>query len=445
MKTILCRLYVLLVFMLTVPAGLQSLRAQQNDHTGDADYYTEGRMSYEDRNYYPRIKSVQLYREGWVLSWPLINLNSAEKLVLSFDDLEGDVKNYRYTLIHCDAAWRKSPLLQQEYLSGFFEEDITDYKFSFNTLQRYTHYSLTFPTETMLPTLSGNYILSVYPDGKPEEPVLTRRFMIAEQRLGISGSVNRPVVSEYRNYRQEIDFVIDKSGYRIANPYRDLRVVVMQNSRWDNAITTLKPLYVKGDLLDYNYEEENVFNGGNEYRWFDIKSLGFISEYIERVYRDSAGFHVLLKPAQRKTFRVYISEKDINGRMFIKSDDNIIDSDIEAEYVYVHFSLAYDAPLAGGGVYIHGALSGWQFRPEAMMTYNYSLKAYEAVLYLKQGYYNYQYVYLENGSSRGDESLLEGTHYETENDYTILVYCRDEGSVFDKLIAVEFLNTYQRQ
>jgi len=430
--------------------GLQTQAQKKNRKTKDtiqtvsADYFTDNYLRAEDYIYKPNIRTVLFYREGFVLTSPIINLNAGEKLVLKFDDLDGDLKKMRYTFMHCDADWTVSDLKPNEYLNGFYEDDITDVKYSFNTLQKYTHYSLTIPGENMQPVLSGNYILKVYMEDEPDNVILTRRFMIVDPKVTINAIVNKPTIVEYRNYKQEIDFSIDKTGYTVNNPYQDLKVIVQQNGRWDNAIRSLKPLYIKGDILDYNYEEENVFSGGNVFRYFDIKAMNFYTEYIAKIIKDSIGYEVYLDPEQRKTFKVFISQKDIKGRKFIKSDDNANDSDIESEYVYVHFFLKYEMPLQNGSVYILGGLTDWNYTKEAKMSYNYDWKGYEARLYLKQGYYNYQYVFLENGKQVGDETLIEGSHYETDNEYTIYVYHREQGENYDVLIGLKQFNTFSK-
>ncbi|HNZ42057.1 MAG: DUF5103 domain-containing protein [Bacteroidales bacterium] len=425
-------------------AQKKNRQAKDSIKQNTPDYFSDNYLRAEDYIYKPNIRTVLFYREGFVLTSPIINLDQGEKLVLKFDDLDGDLKRMRYTFIHCDAYWNPSDLMPNEYLRGFYEDDITDVKYSFNTLQKYTHYSLTIPTDVMQPVLSGNYLLKVYMEDEPENVVLTRRFMIVDSKVNITAIVNKPTVVEYRNYKQEVDFSIDKTGYTINNPYQDLKVIVQQNGRWDNAIRNLKPLYIKGEILDYNYEEENVFPGGNVFRYFDIKSTNAYTEYIAHQVKDSIGYEVFLKEEQRKTFKVFVSQKDIKGRQFIKSDDNITDSDIESEYVYVHFFLKYDAPLQDGAIYILGGLTDWSYSKEAKMEYNYEWKGYTATLYLKQGYYNYQYVFLENGKQVGDETLIEGSHYETDNEYTIYVYSRELGENYDVLIGLKQFNTFSK-
>jgi len=434
------------LMLISLPSWAQKKNRQAKDTIKPvaADYFTYNYLRAEDYVYKPSIKTVLFYREGFVLTSPIINLNQGEKLVLKFDDLDGGLKRMRYTFIHCDAYWTPSDLMPNEYLRGFYEDDITDVKYSYNTLQKYTHYSLTIPTDVMQPVLPGNYLLKVYMEDDPENIVLTRRFMIVDAKVGINAIVNKPTVVEYRNYKQEVDFSIDKTGYSVNNPYQDLKVIVQQNGRWDNAIRNLKPLYIKGDILDYNYEEENVFSGGNVFRYFDIKSTNAYTEYIAHQVKDSIGYEVFLKEEQRKTFKVFVSQKDIKGRQFIKSDDNITDSDIESEYMYVHFFLKYEAPLLDGGVYIMGGLTDWSYSKEAKMDYNYEWKGYTATLYLKQGYYNYQYVFLENGKQVGDETLIEGSHYETDNEYTIYVYSRELGENYDVLVGVKQFNTFSK-
>lgn len=433
------------------PAGIpcdttkKNKKNKENTNTTEDDYYKKNFLRYEDYTYRDNVKTILFYKEGFELSPPLIQSGSDEKLLLSFDDLGDEIKTYKFTIIHCDANWKPSDMLQMDYIDGFGDDYINTYSSSFNTLQKYYHYELSFPTENLKPTKSGNYLLKVFENEDTEENlVLTRRFMIFDNMVDVTGEVKRATSIEDRNYKQEVDFFISYPSYSIPNPYTDLKVVVQQNGRWDNAISDLKPKYIKDKVLDYDYQDENVFNGGNEFRHFDTKSLQFISDRVKKIVSDSIGYEVYLLPDERRSYTVYSSNIDINGMKFIKTDDAIKNADIEGEYAYVHFILPYYEQISEGNIYIFGALTDWQYKKEAIMKYDKSLEAYVGSLYLKQGYYNYEYVFLKNNEKVGDETYIEGNHYDTENDYTIYVYNQEQGTTYDKLIAVKKLNSLRQ-
>lgn len=402
-------------------------------------YFDENFLRYDNHIYKPNIKTVLFHRKGWEMSRPLIEMGSNSRLKLSFDDLDGGFKNYEYTIIHCNSDWQPSPINQQEYIDGFTSDFITEYKTSINTLQKYTHYTLTFPGNNVRPRLSGNYILKVYLDS-PDNVVLTQRFKIFEQKVTIEGRVRQATVIEDRDYRQEVVFKIQHPEYRILNPYQNLKVVLQQNERTDNKIKNLQPSLVRNNELLYEYEMGNVFDGNNEFRAFDIKNLQLAMEGVERIQLRDGQYYVFLTTDQRRSYRRYRQRPDINGRRLINRE-GARDSSTEAEYAHVHFTLAYPAPLIHGHVYIMGALTNWGFTEEAKMIYNYKTKAYEKSLYIKQGYYNYTYAFLENGKDAADLGFIEGTHSQTENDYAIFVYYKEPNIFYDKLVGVKFLNT----
>lgn len=409
------------------------------DTTTD-DYYGNNAIRYDDYIYKSTIKTVQLHDESFELSQPILNLNSEEKLKLSFDDLDADLKNYSYTIILCNFNWEPSDLVAAEYIDGFAENTINDYRYSFNTLQNYTHYNAVFPNTTTRITKSGNYILKVFLDGNPDNIAITKRFMVYQNKLVINSKVTPASIISDRNFKQEIDFTINHTGHTITNPFADLNVVVTQNSRWDNAKTTLKPLFVKDAELVYDFDEDNVFTGDNEFRYFDIKSIRYQSDRIANVKTDSAGNQVTLLPDEKRTFKRYYTYSDINGKFLIKIQEGN-SSEVEADYCYVHFFLQYDAVLTDGNLYVFGAFNGWKCNQENLMHYNEKRFGYECALYLKQGYYNYEYAFLKDGVTAADNTLIEGMHYETENDYTIYVYHRQQGTFYDQLIAVKRLNS----
>ncbi len=389
--------------------------------------------------YNPSIKTVLFHREGWDMSPPVLKFDSDEQLRLSFDDLDVNTKEFTFTIVHCDAGWKPSAIRQDEYIDGYYEDYIRDYSFSVSTILPYIHYDLLFPTEDLKPKIPGNYILKVYLDN-PDSCQFTRRFMVVDQKVTVTGRVHQASQLEEKNYKQEVDFSFKTNGYRIINPYTDLKVTIIQNGRWDNAITNLQPKMVIGDKYDYDYDKENVFNGGNEFRAFDTKSLRYNSENIAKIDYTAEGYQVYLLPDVRRTFQVYKTIKDIDGQMKIKTDDQP-DSETEAEYVYVHFTLPYPAPMMDGDIFIIGQLTDWRFSDGSKMDYNFKKKSYEKTLLLKQGYYNYQYALRYHGQQAGDASFIEGNHMETENAYTLFIYNRDFGKEYDVLIGVDYLSS----
>jgi len=415
-----------------------NLRAQTTE------YFDDAFLRYEDYVYKKNIHTVLLHRDDWEFSEPVIKLGSSEKLKLSFDDFDSDSKTYRFTIIHCDAAWQPtSSMLQSEYISGFFDDPITDYTYSKNTIQRYVHYELLFPTENMKPTKSGNYLLKVFLDYDPHDLVLTRRFMVMDNRVNIIPDIHRATIINDYDYKQEIDFTIQTTNYAVTNPYNDLKIVLVQNDRWDNAITKLKPNFVKDNELVYDFDEDNVFPGGSEFRTFDMKSLRWNSEFVKGISSDSSkNYHVYLYPDKRRNHLRYFSETDINGKYKIHRMESSPNTwATEAEYAWVHFTLLMDKPAEDGSIYIFGALTDWKYSNDSKMKYNSSFSKYETTLFVKQGYYNYQYVYLKDNEKAGDESFVEGSHYETENDYIIYVYYKPMGSNYDHLIGMKRVNS----
>ena len=386
------------------------------------------------------VHTVLFNRKGFELAPPIIRLHSAEVVELRFDDLDADYKNYYFTVVHCNADWQPSELSPFEYLDGFFEEQVTSYARSINTRVPYSHYSLEFPNASMQPRVSGNYLLKVYLDGDPENLVLTRRFMVLEQLVQIDASVGMANLVTYRDTKQQISMEIHTGGYPVSNPQQDLRVVMTQNGRWDNAITKLRPRSIIGNRLVYDHEDQALFDGGNEFRRFDTRTLRFLTERVAEINSSVRHWDVFLLPDQRRTFRRYSSDNDINGRFTIRNQDGRNDM-LESDYAWVHFSLPMDAPLASGGLYIMGELTHWHFSDANQMSYNYVEKKYEISLLLKQGYYNYLYAFLEEGETRADTGFIEGNHSITENDYSIYVYHRQPGTVYDRLIGITHLNS----
>ena len=408
------------------------------------DYFRPDYLQFDNVIYKNNIKTVLLSPVGNELGFPIIAFNSNEKLNLSFDDLDADRKTYNYTVIHCDAAWNPTNLTYTEYIDGYHDELITEYKYSFNTIQTYTHFNLVFPTEGLRLKKSGNFIIKVFLDYNEDSVVFTKRFMVYDKKVELEASAKAATIISDRYSKQEIDFTINNGQYQLNDPYDNVRVTLIQNQRFDNAITTLQPQYVKENQLVYDYDEGNVFNAGNEFRYFDDKNFRAASEKVNKYIFDAQRVNnIYLIPEEKKAYKRYVTQSDINGNFVVRTLQGY-DGATDADYAQVHFYLPYDQAIANADVYVFGACSNWKYLPEFKMNYDTAFKAYTAAAFLKQGYYNYEYVVLKDNQKIADESIIEGNHFETENDYYILIYYKAFGTYYDQLIGYKKLNTAGR-
>lgn len=404
----------------------------EQDYLLDSSYYM-------DFTHLKSIQTVLLHPTNQELLEPIINLNSSEKLLLSFDELDQSPKNYIYSLVHCNSDWTPSDLFKSEYLKGFDQDYIQNYQSSYNTTQFYTHYQTEIPSQQMKPIYSGNYVIHVFDEENPNQIVLSKRFRIVDNKTNIDGEVKRATDLDQRNYQHEVDFIIHHSNLIVNDPYSDIKVVVTQNNRWDNAITDLLPTFANNGKLIYDQEEDNLFDGGNEYRFFDIKSLRYISERIKNISYENDTNIVELKKDIKRNFQRYSSMRDINGKKLINVQEGSNPS-IEADYALVKFQLPYDFKISHGKLYVFGHISDYNFLNTHEVIYDENKKIYHTNIYLKQGYYNYEYV-LKKEDGKNINSYIEGTHYETINDYTIYVYYRPVGSDYDQLVGYQKLSS----
>ena len=390
------------------------------------------------------IKTVQLYKEGWNLSYPIIKLDTDEKLILHFDLIGDRAETYYYTFIHCTKDWEKSDIFPGDYIEGFPENQIEDFKPSFNTTVNYIHYKLTFPNDRISFKISGNYILFVYPVDEPGKPIFTQRFIITEDAVSITPDAHRPRMTADNNLSQQIDFTVNYSGIAINDPFRNIYAFILQNGRWNNARKNLKPDFYGNNELKYNsLSDKNIFPGGNEYRYFDIKSIRYQSEFVRKIDFAVSNYNVYLSPSENREFNPYFYWQDFNGKYYIAVQEGK-EPETDADYVYVYFTLPSKYIVDGGKMYVSGALTNWTLNKENLMVYNYERAEYECTLLLKQGWYNYEYVFQKDGSSATIATKFEGSHYETENDYLIMIYYRNPRDRYDRVIGTAVTNTLNR-
>ena len=385
------------------------------------------------------IKTILLHKKENNLSLPIINLNSEEQLKLSFDDLNYESSVLSITIEHYDAMWNKSNLMQSEYINGFTSDEIINYQFSFNTLQNYVHYEYLFPSENLKPLLSGNYKFKVY--DLNGDTLFNKRFMVLENKINIDLNIKKATLSTDRKIKHELDFTLNHQNINIVDPFSQIKVIVKQNNKEDNAITNLKPLYIRNNTLIYDYNEENTFFGNNEFRHFDIKSLRYYSERVKNIVYDSTNYKVDLFTESKRAYDNYSIEPDLNGKFYIKSQE-ARNSNTESEYVYVNFKLKSNF-INEGDVYIIGEFSNWEKNNEFKLEFDSINNFYYKSIYLKQGYYNYHYAINDTSLNYLDVASIEGTHYQTRNSYQIYVYFNDTNDRYQKLIG--FTNALSKE
>lgn len=390
--------------------------------------------------YTDQIKTVQLYPSEESLSIPLIKLKSNEHLHFTFDDLSNEVRNYYYTIYHCDRNWKLSKIAQEEYLDLFTDFPLDEYQYSINTKVKYLNYQLELPNQDISIKYSGNYVLVVFDKDNPDEPLITWRFYVVEPIVDVDARITSNLFDVESGEKQEVDFVIYNNGFQIKNPRTDIKVVVQQNNRLDNEINDLLPIFNDNQKLEYNYDEGNCFNGDNEFRQFEFRGINYPGKGVADVSFHEPLYHITLLTDFLRAQNRYSYEKEINGLYRIemyKSDY----PETYADYMFVHFTLKMDQVLAGGGVYVFGALTNWDCNKLNEMKWNMENHQYELTLLLKQGFYNYCYAWKDFISNKINISALEGSHSATENDYQIFVYYGKITDRYDRLIGYNLYNS----
>ncbi|VAW28459.1 hypothetical protein MNBD_BACTEROID06-796 [hydrothermal vent metagenome] len=390
-------------------------------------------LELSNKVYDPFIKTVQLYPFGAKSNTQLLSaavpLRGNQQLVLEFDELFNDAFTYQVKYIRCDANWQKSNLSDLEFLNTYNEFTIDEYEYSFNTKTLYVHYRIVLPK----PTLSGNYVLVVYADGDETDIILSRRFIVYENKVTFTDQYGFSGINHASRFNQQLQFEINYKGIDIQNPRDQISVTILQNQRWDIAHTDLKPTFIReGDYkLEYRYfTEETMFPGGNEFRFFDLRSIRYFGENVKTAHIEKDQIFTWLEDDKRKSEFAYSTVlMDLNGQYVI---DNVegFNPIIENDYSKVEFTLV--SPKINGKVYIVGALNDWERSKGNMLVYNEALAAYKGSLILKQGWYNYQYLV---ESSSHPLNYFEGNWSATNNQYQIIVYYRPYDLSTDLIIG----------
>jgi hypothetical protein len=398
-----------------------------------------------DYVYIENIRSVKCHPILDETRLPLIPLKDGE-LKLSFDDLNGDTEDYRYLIQYCNADWSLYDGSELEYINGYNDDRITSFHYSFGTFTNYTHYDLVLPSATTKWTRSGNYLLQVYrDDDEGKVPILTRRFMVFEDRLKILGRQTQVAKVSKTDSHQEIDFEVNAKNMDFRNPKLELKLTVLQNGRWDNAITGIPPTYARPDQLIFDEQDKIVFPAEREYRPLQLSTLRSKNSWIQSIRENEKSYDVTLKADIPLENYAYIYNKDANGEYIIRNFDllnqNNAEPDWQAEYTSTLFSLSKSVPYENADVYVCGHFTDYQLYGECKMIYDEKDQKYYALIPLKQGYYNYKYALVPKGEKKLNTSIIDGNWYETENQYTSLLYYHPIGTRYDQLIGWGGWNT----
>lgn len=382
------------------------------------------------------IKTLQVGVAGQKLSLPVIRLNDADAICVQFDEMSHDSKNYFYSIHHCNADWTLSNITDMEAIDGSSTGMITNYANSFNTTFLYTHYSVRFPNDQMRFKISGNYRVTIYEDNDPSKAVAVACFSVVDPKVSITGTVRGNTDMEINRRMQQLDFYIDNGQFPIRDVFSELKVLVRQNGRQDNQVFGIQPSYTTSSKQSYVNNRALIFEGGNEYRSFDCSSIYTFGSGVEDIRYFAPYYHATLYPDVSRAGKAYEKLSDANGRYVINLQNYDNDS-VTADYVSVHFSIPTENPFFEGSLYICGDLNYNLFDRSNRMEYNAQHNAYEQTLLLKQGGYNYMYAFVKKGESTGSLQQMEGSLWQTSNEYVIYAYYRGWGERYDRLIGVQ--------
>ena len=394
-----------------------------------------------DKIYKPYIATAQLFQYADQLSLPVYTLGTGDRFELEFDDLEANYKSYYYTYQLCDYNWRPVDLSPFDYIKGFTQNRISTYRYSSIAYTKYTHYQAILPEQNSVPTRSGNYLVKVFINGDTSELAFTKRLLVVETASSVSASVTQLLGTENFRAYQKVRFTVATEDLNAFSPAQQVKVVVLQNNRWDLAQRDIAPTFVRGNVLDYSNENIAQFPGGKEWRWIDLRSFKLQSDRVDHADYGKTYTNMYVMKDVDRSAQKYVYYPDYDGMYNIITYESL-NPFWQGDYATVKFSFAPSdgKPIDGKNIYLAGAFTNFEMADKYKMRFNESTGLYEVSVFMKQGYYSYTYLLAdENGVDKSNP--LEGNYWETENNYTILVYYKSFTDRNDRLIGIGRINS----
>lgn len=369
-------------------------------------------------------------------SIPLFSLN--DSFEIQFDDLYGNEANYYYEIVHCNYDWKHSDLSKNEYLLGFDGIRIQDYTNSLNALQLYSHYRIGFPNKNTRLLVSGNYMIKILNEDR--EVVFSRKLMLYEDLVSVPMQIKRARTLNAIDFKQNIDFSIKSPSLLFQSPLQNVKVLLLQNGKLNEAITNVKPMYTIGNDLIYKYDTETQFWGGNEFLFFENKVIRAATNFISRVDANNGVYNTHLYTNNARINKTYTYNPDANGN-FVPLNVNSSNNAIEADYSWVFFTLSAPSFYEKKNIYINGMFNNYALSEEYKMDYNPEKGIYEKAIMIKQGFTNFQYVVADENKKIDYENAIDGNFWQTENNYFAIIYYRENNQRYDRIIGKGVANS----
>ena len=413
---------------------------RQNNEVKVEDYYSdeksfdeteEENQQYEQKIFNTDFKSLTFKSNSLILGEPCYYLNSLNAVTIDFDLLKNHSESLQYQLIHCDKDWKTSNISSMDAIDGFDTDYIENQKISYGPIQQYIHYNFKLPNNHTNFLISGNYIIKIFSEGESNKPIANIKFFVSEQSSNVNFNIDESSDVEQSKYLQSYEVECTYNSSKTIDPFSNIYINIEQNHQTFNQQWISGPNFIKENKLVFLPNQDQTFNGGNEFRFFDISSFRNGSQFVEKTYFEDTSYKIILKIDQKRSYRQYLEYKDMNGRFFIRTYDND-EADFQSEYGWVEFKLNMRKELSDS-IFIYGQLSNWKLDDSFLMKYDSTSKTYSNQLLLKQGYYNY--IYVTKNSEFISTRKIEGAHFQTNNEYVIKVYYRDPLEMYDRIMC----------
>lgn len=418
--SLLCLIYLAACYGCT---SLQSSENDRNRSSGPENLFNIPSQIVADSS----IHSIQFHRSGNSSSAPILNLDSNNQLLLQFEQLSIESREFQVSLTHHNPDWSRSGLPPEQFMDGFYNLTLNSGEVSQNSRPTYRQYSFSFPTEQFQITKSGNYLLKIE-DRDTGYVVLTLPFFVSEN----AGSITSKVEELSRQNLRRIQRPVSQFSLPdfVEQPQFDLEFYFAQNRFWGRAKKADELDFSAPDHVQFELGTQDAFIGDYEFRTLSLNDLSQRDNEVVEAFPNEIPPRLIL----RDDAEGFGASGPINLARLGPFGNP--DMSLRAGYANVVFRFDMESSLdSAESVHLLGDFNNWSLNSSNELRLDQQTGRWETNQIIKKGIYKYKNVLFDGAEIK--DLYFDENFANNRQQYHAFVYMRDSKNFYYRLLQVQ--------